>query len=462
MHLSLLGLVLLCFLPACMKVGPAYNKPQPTMPSSYAQKGLQGSIKDLACWWTLFNDACLTSLIEKAVDANYDLRIACQKIEELRAEFGIKKADMYPYLFLIGFTQREKFSTNYPLYQNLEPNPLTNINHFFQAFWEIDFWGRLRRGKDAACFRLQAEVEQMRDVYVILLADVATTYIDIKALQEKISLLERQVEIDEALLAYEDDLFNAGIANNIVFQEQRETLQESKNLLIGLKTLKVQAHNALAVLLGENPSCFTSCRAIPGIPTAQQLIDIGLPSELLQRRPDIRRAERLIAAANQEVGIAVSNYFPRFFLLGSSGLQSDKISTYFNSGSIGWSIGPGVFWPILTFGRIKYNIQVKQAQERQAALSYCQTVLRAFQDVEDALIQFLNTSKQLEVLQEKLAAAQAKKSLVKGLFDAGLANELADLSAQKEYVTIAWDVADAQQKAAVALVVLYKSLGGGW
>lgn len=463
MRLNILLYIGICsFFSSCLKVGPEYQKPEVPVPAAYAHDGTESAIKDLSGWWKLFNDPCLCQLIEKAVDANYDLRIAVEKIEELRAEFGIKKAEMYPYVFLFGFTQREKFSSNYPIYANLEANPITNINHFFQAFWEIDFWGRLRRGKDAACFRLQAEVENMRDVYIMLLAEVATTYIDIKALQEKIDLLEQQIAVDQKLLTLQDVRFAAGITSNIVYQDQQKQLLESQNILVGLKTLHAQAYNALAVLLGENPSCFDACTGMPGMPTVDDLVATGLPSQLLQRRPDIRQAERLLAAANQEVGIAVSDYFPRFFLLGSSGLQSEKISTYFNSGSIGWSIGPGVFWPILTFGRIKYNIQVKEAQERQAALTYAQTVLRAFQDVEDALIQFFNTSQQWDILQKKLDAAHEKNKLIQSIYTSGLASELDYLQSKKEYLDTSWYVVDAQQKATVALVVLYKSLGGGW
>jgi NodT family efflux transporter outer membrane factor (OMF) lipoprotein len=459
---TLIALPIIIILPSCIMVGPKFKKPNIVVPKKYAQDSLDGTIKSLENWWHLFEDPCLSQLIQKAVCANYDLRIAVEKIEELRAEFGIKRAEMFPQVFMLGITQREKFSTNTPIYNNVEPNPLNNFNYFFEAVWELDLWGRLRRGKNAACFELQAEIEHMRDVYIILLADVATTYIDIKALQQKIAIREQQLALDEKIVSLQEELFTAGIESNIPYQDRYIQLQESKNILLMLETVYTQAHYALAVLLGENPSCFDLAPGELKIPQADQLIRTGLPSELLQRRPDIRRAERLLAVANQEVGIAVSDYFPRFFMLGGTGLQSNKVSTLFKSGSIGWSFGPAFFWPVITFGRIKFNIQVKESIERQAALSYAQTILYAFKDVEDALIQFFNASEQLNVLEKKLQAATQKKELIHTLFNAGLTNELEYLQIEKEYLEVAWNLADTKQKVSVALVVVYKSLGGGW
>lgn len=455
-------LMMLMCLPSCIKVGPKYTKPVVEVPKKYAHEKLKSDIKDLKEWWKFFNDPALNKIIATAVETNYDLQIALEKIEELRAEFCIKRADLFPRVFMLGITERERFSKNTPIFNNVEPNPLNNFNYFFEAVWEVDLWGRLARGRDAACFELQAQIEHMRDVYIILLADVAATYIDIKSLQQKIGLVKEQIQVDELLVTLYSELFDAGILNNIILQEQREQLQETKNVVIDLETVYAQAHHALAVLLGKNPSCFHIQEGELGIPQADELIATGLPSELLQRRPDIRQAERLLAVANQKVGIAVSDYFPRFFMLGGTGLRSNKISQLFDSDSIGWSIGPGFFWPVITFGRIKFNIQAKKSVERQAVLSYAQTVVHAFKDVEDALVQFFNTSKQFHVLDERLTAVNQRKKLIRSLFEAGLKSKVEYLQIKKEYLQAAWDVADAKQKVSTSLVVVYKSLGGGW
>lgn len=404
-------------------------------------------------------------LIEKAVLGNYDLRIAVEKIEELRAQYGIRTAEVLPQFFAYGLSQRVKYSENFPLYSNICPRKLTDLNLYFQGVWELDFWGRLRRAKDAACFDMQAQIEDMRDVYIILLAEVAAAYIDIRALERKIELQENLITLDQAYLGLTQDRFSSGLESDVVPQDSLAQLAQAKNMLIHQRTAVAQTVNALAVLLGENPESFDLAEDASWslhIPSSDELVGVGLPSDLLRRRPDIRRAERELAAANQQVGIAVSDYFPRFFLLGGFGPKCDKFNELFNSKSIGWGVGPSFFWPVINFGRVKYNVLAKRSVERQAAHAYAQTILNAFKDVENALVQFFNTSEQLAILREKYAAIHRKKELVCSLFDAGLVDRLECISAQKELTEIALSLVDAEQTVSTALVVVYKSLGGGW
>jgi len=432
------------------------------IPENYAQDAHTNPVANLAGWWEFFKDPCLNELIKKAVEANYDLRIAIEKINELRADYNIKESELWPQIFLLGQAQRTKYSANYPLYSNLNPKTVNELEVFFQGIWELDFWGRLRRQKQAAYAELQAQVESMRDVYIILLGDVARTYIDIRSLEKKIFLREEQVAIYTQLAQLAYELLEAGLDSNIAYQEQLENLDESKNVLIMLKTSLTQAKNALAVLLGENPESFNLDQASLNIPSSQELLAIGLPSDLLRRRPDIRKAEQLVAVATENVGVAISDYFPRFFLLGNVGPQTNKGSKFFKSNSIGWSIGPAFYWPIISFGRIKYNVQAKKSMEQQALLSYAQTVLNAFKDVENALVQYLNGEKQLYVLQEKLMAATKKRDLYKSLFDSGLANKSDYLQSEKDRIEIVWQVTDIKSLVSNSLVLVYKSLGGGW
>lgn len=450
------------FLPSCLSVGPNYKKPSVAVPKKYAQKVDNNGVANLANWWEFFKDPYLNDLIQKAVATNYDLQIAIEKINELRAEYNIKESELLPEVFLVGIGQTNTYSCNYPLYANLNPKTVTNLQLFFEAIWELDFWGRIRRGAQAAYAQLQAQIESMRDVYIILLGDVAKTYIDIRSFEKKISLREQQIVINSQLATLALERLDSGIDSQVPYQEQIQNLAEANNMLIQLQTILTQTKNALASLLGENPESFIIAQGDLTVPSSQELVAAGVPSDLLRRRPDIRKAEQLVAVATENIGIAISDYFPRFFLLGNIGPQTNKFSKLFNAGSIGWSIGPAFFWPILTFGRIKYNVQAKRSAEKQALLSYAQTVVNAFKDVENALVQYFDAEKRLTITEEKLDAATTKRDLIQSRFDAGLVSQTDYLQAENERLEIEWQVADIQQFVATSLVLVYKSLGGGW
>ncbi|MFA6526999.1 MAG: efflux transporter outer membrane subunit [Candidatus Babeliales bacterium] len=444
----------------CM-VGPRYHIPSVNLPEKFSQQQ-KIATANLADWWTFFQDPYLDSLIKKAVENNYDLRLAIEKIEETRAAFLLQNAKLYPEIDATGTLSRSRLSKNLNESTSSPSYNQTYIQTGLDTSWEIDFWGKLTREKNAAFNIYQAQIETMRDVYVILLSDVARTYIDCRTFQKKIALIDQQIEIDTQLLKLTGDRFDAGIASKPPDLNALATLHESKNQRIILEIHFKQAVNRLALLLGQNPEEFSLDEGKHHVPQSTKTLNPGLPSQLLQRRPDIRRAEMLLKAATESVGAAVAQYFPSFSLLGDSGLESNKISKWLSSGSFSWSIGPSVRWPIITFGRIKFKIDETKSVERQALLSYGQSVINALGDVENAMVAYFKGKDRVQELEEKLSAADKEHALTKALLESGLTNKTEVLLAHKNYLTIALDVTDAQQEESLALITAYKALGGGW
>ncbi len=456
-----IGFLVLLFLSGCM-VGPKYEKPSVKLPDKYAEQHQAGSQGDLARWWAAFEDPCLSILIEKAIKNNFDLRIATEKIEEARAFYRIQDAKLYPDIDAIGKITRNGISKNLTQSASLKESTLNYFQAGFDTLWEIDFWGKLRRSKQAAYNELQAQVEAMRDVYIILLGDIAKAYIDSRTLQKKIDLLNQKIALSTKLISLTDDRFYAGVDNQRADLEQQEELCELRNQLLILQTTFRQTVNKLALLLGEYPERFELAPGDHVVPQYKKNLGIGLPSELLRRRPDIRRAEKLLAAATERVGQAIADWFPSFSLLGLVDFEANKGSKWFSSNSFSWSIGPSVRWPIITFGRIQFNIDEKKSIQKQAFLAYGQAVVKALGDVENSLVAYFNGQKEVAVLCEKLLVATRKSDLAYEVFCSGLVNEIDFLLAEKNRLTIEAELTSAEQAASVALVSMYKALGGEW
>ena len=472
MKQALIYLAPLLLVAGC-SVGPRYKTPCAQLPEKFAAGG--GGVAQLADWWKFFEDACLDSLIDKAVKNNYDLQIAIEKIEETRATYQIERAKLFPQVDAIGAINRQQFSRN--LIQNSAATTLlrNRFNYFqagFDAIWELDFWGKLRHARDAAYDEYEAQIEAMRDVYIILLSDVARTYVTVRSLQKQLDLLTRKIDVDTRLLMLTHDRLHSGIDSALPDFEQVAALESTKSQKIILQTECQQAINRLATLLGENPEGFVLCDGdhhdgahhdgIQRVPQSTKIIEPGLPSELLKRRPDIRRAERLYAAAVERVGQAVADEFPNFSLVGSVATEANRSHDWFSTGSLSWLIGPAMRWPLITFGRIRFNIEAKESIQRQALLAYAQLVIRALEDVENALVAYFNEQERVQVLTHKLRAITIERDLIAEKYVSGLSNELDLLLAEKNRLESELELAGVQQSASTATIALYKALGGGW
>jgi NodT family efflux transporter outer membrane factor (OMF) lipoprotein len=443
-------------------IGPHYKKPNVKLPNNYTEQQQASVRADLAQWWKFFGDHYLDELIQKAIENNYDLRIACEKIEEARAFYRIQNAKLYPEVNAVGDVHRTGYSKNYNQYAALIPKTNNYFQLGFDASWELDFWGKLRRARSAAYDNFQAQIEDMHDVYIILLSDVAKAYVDSRTLQKKIDLLNQQIAIDTELLALRDDRFTSGVDSQIPDVDQQAILDESKKKVITLQIELEQTINRIAVLLGLNPEDFIFAHGKHHVPMSHKIPAVGLPSELLQRRPDIRRAERLLAAATETFGYANTAWFPSFSLLGGAVFEANNTKRWLSNNSISWTIGPTLNWPIITFGRIKFDVQEKRSVQRQALLAYAQSVVTALADVENWLIAYFKSSDQVAILTDKLSAATTQRDLYATRFEGGLANKMDVLNAEKNRLDIERELTDAQQSVSISLISLYKALGGGW
>lgn len=461
--------IALFILPGCM-VGPDYVRPRICVPSSFEQVSTEAQQEavNLACWWTMFNDDCLADLIKRAALNNYDFRIALARIEELGAYYQINRAKLFPEADAAMRVNREHYSLQLAQNEFLLPNQRTLdfLRCAVEVLWEIDLWGRLRRSYSAAFAEFEASIEDARGVYIMLVSDVATAYLDLRTLEKNMNLLKQRIEVDTKILALQKERSGSGIDSDILLQQAIIQLEESKSQLPLLEILYVQTQKGLAVLLGELPEAFEwgaqDERYRAHVPQACLPLRTGLSSELLRRRPDIRAAERLLAASTERIGEAIADFFPRFPLLCSVATESSRPSTWFSGGSLNWFVGVDTRWPLLNFGRVSYNVQAKKAIQKQAFLAYGQSVVRAFADVEKALVEYFKEQEREVYLSKRLAASCKERDLAKELFDAGLSDQSKYLLAEKTRIDIERLLTDAQRGVSRALVTVYKALGGGW
>lgn len=444
-------------------VGPNYKRPQTAMPIQYSENlANTAEIDSLKNWWETFDDPTLNELVCCAITNNYSLKIALEKIEETRAYYGIKRADLFPEIDLSAQALRTGISKNLILSQ-FYPAPIFNFFQAgFDALWEIDLFGKLRRNKEAAYYMLQASQESMRDVYITLISDVARYYIDICILQNIIELTEKKIELQKEIYRLTSNLNSTGLESKISEEDQLATLQQDEEALTFYNTFLKDSTYKLGALLGEVPeNMLEKIAQFKKIPEAMDKIKAGLPSTLLRRRPDIRMTERELAAATAKVGAAIAEYFPTFSLTGNSYLESDKLNNFFRGNSLQWSIGSLLNWPIITFGRIGYHVDMMKAKEKQALYNYENTVLNALRDVESALAAYYNENQKLIEIKKETEAYSKMSDLEKNKFESGLTN----LSSYYEFakVSIASSIKELESKRALAhdLIGLYKALGGG-
>jgi outer membrane protein, multidrug efflux system len=458
-------------------VGPNYRKPDLPVPSMWneaQQKGVQVRPTELTRWWTSFNDPLLNSLIERAVRSNLDLRIAEGRIREARATRVLAAAGAWPTVNVSSAYSRNRASANAigSPSQNggavsVAPSGASLEQNFYQtgfdASWEIDVFGGIRRSVEAADATLQATVEDWRDVLVSLLGEVAKNYIDLRGSQRRLDVTRDNLKAQLETLELTKVRFQAGLASDLDVAQQEAQAHSTAAQIPTLETSLKQAAYGLDVLLGSQPGSLWDELAVEkAIPTLPPEVLVELPAELLRQRPDIRRAERQLAAATAQVGVATADLYPKFSLVGNVGLQSVSASDWFTGRSRNWSIGPTVTWPVFDAGRIRANIEIRNAQQEQALGVYEKTVLTAFQDVEVSLVAYAKEQERSRSLVTAVAANQRALAMAHELYIRGLSDFLNVLEAQRALSLTENDFAQSQATMASNLVSLYKALGGGW
>ncbi len=467
----------------CM-VGPKYNKPEMSMPSEFEEKKERDEVEtDLCYWWKQFNDPVLDDLIQKALEANYDLRIAIEKIQQARAQYRIERSHLWPEIDLNAVATRSRLS------KNLFPKPETSLpqaqsglfpslfNIFqigFDAIWEIDVWGKFRHGKKAAYYTWESMQDEAESVLISMVSEVAVNYVAVRALQKKIDLTKKRIEADEEELKITQDLYQIGLDNEIQLTTLISTIESDRAALPVLEASLKQTAYTLAYLLGRQPEGFMEVFAEERpIPSSTDKVPVGLPSELLRRRPDIRSAERQLAAATEQIGAAVADLFPHIALTGitlsaanqagsSVGLESYKLDKLFTAPSRVFSVGLGINWDILDFGRVRSTIDVNKSLQKQALLTYEQTVISSLKDVESALVAYFEEQKRRDSLVLKVSADRRTFEITGQLYEAGLANETQVLEAKKTYLASETTLVESDQSLAGDLIAIYKAIGGNW
>ncbi len=449
-------------------VGPNYEAPKAVMPPAFVEAGDGGTSTNepdpatLARWWVIFGDATLDSLVARAIEGNLDLRIAEARVREARAQRGVVAADGLPQVDAVGGYERARQSGTLQSFpgQDLEGDL---YQAGFDAVWEIDVFGRVRRGVEAADARVGSAIENRRDVLVSLLSEVARNYVEVRTFQRRKALTADNLRTQREGVALSRTRFDAGLTSELDVKQAESLAATTEAQLPLLETGERAAIHRLGTLLGRPPGdLLAELREVAPIPTRPPEVAVGMPSGLLQRRPDIRRAERDLAAATAEIGVATADLFPRFSITGTFGFASDQAGDLVDSSSRFWSIGPAVRWNVFDGGRIRSNIRVQDARAEAAIAAFETTILTALEEVENALVAYSREQVRRESLSRALEASRGALAISNELYTRGLTDYLNVLDSQRAALTAEDDLAQSDRAVAANVIALYKALGGGW
>jgi NodT family efflux transporter outer membrane factor (OMF) lipoprotein len=453
---------------ACTTVGPDYARPPADVAKQWMEVDdprFKAEPADHREWWTVFNDPVLDFLVDTAYKQNLTLRSAGIRILEARAQLGIAVGNQYPQtqqataryarvtlseeLSLVGVTPSD---TNF------------NLNLIgFDASWELDLWGRFRRGVEAGNADLGASMAHYDDILVSLVAEVAATYVQIRTFEERLKVARQNVKTQERSFQIASVRFRNGAVTEVDVQQARSNLRNTEALIPELEKGLRQAQNALSILLGMPPGDLKDVLGSPiSIPTVPPDVAVGVPADLLRRRPDIQRAERLVAAQSARIGIAESDLYPRISIAGSFGWTANDITDLFTQASFAGFGGPSVIWPIFNYGRIKNNVRVQDARFQQLVVDYQNTVLKAAEEVENAMVAFLRTQEQVKFLADSAEAARRWVDLSLIQYREGLVDFTPVLVAQDFLAKQDDRLAQTTGNIVISLIAMYKGLGGGW
>ncbi|MDT8441349.1 MAG: efflux transporter outer membrane subunit [Desulfuromonadales bacterium] len=450
-------------LPACT-VGPDYRAPQRNASDQWASlAGEQAASAQIdTAWWTIFADPQLEGYLADAVRQNHQLEMAragVQRAVALRRETG---ADFYPSVDTRLSHARARTSgaasndSSGPSYRSLYTATLA-------ASWEVDLFGGIQRAEQAATARLLGAEEERRAVLMAILAETARGYLEIRGVQKQIAITRKNIAVQEQTYRLVESLFTVGEASEFDLSRARGQLQLTRSRLPDLDAALRTGIYRLAVLLGQPPeSLLEEMLENRPLPAPPDRVPVGLRSEILQRRPDVRAAERALAAAVAEIGVATADLYPKFFLTGDLGRSARTLSDLLESASNVASLGQLLQWPVFAGGALQAKIAVREAEARQAAAAYEQTVLASLADVESALIRYLQKLETRRRLGDAVQSRRQAVGLARALFNAGEENFLAVLDAERELIAAEDDLVVSETNTVLHLVTLYTALGGGW
>jgi multidrug efflux system outer membrane protein len=468
---ALCFLLFLCLIvmTGCM-VGPNYEPPKPNVPNTWsgptAAEGNQPTTvteQDFVHWWTTFGDQALTSLVERAVNSNLDLKQAEARILQERAVRNGVTAGLWPTAAATGSFTRSG-SAAAATTPGARGETYSNLyKDGFDMAWELDLFGGVRRDIEAANADVRAAVEDRRSVLVTLVAEVALNYIDLRSFQQRIAIAEENLKAQKRSAELTHQRFQGGFVSALDVANADAQVASTASQIPLLESSARQAIYNLSVLLGLEPSALLNelspASIIPATPPS---VPVGVPSDLLRRRPDIRKAEAQIHAATARIGVATADLFPKLSLSASMGFQSSQSNAWMNWVNHLWSLGPSVSWQVFDAGKIGANIELQKILREQSFITYQQAVLTALQDVENALIASAKEQEHRSKLIEAVAANRKAVDLAMQLYTQGQTDFLNVLEAQRALYASEDSLVQSTGTVSTDLVALYKALGGGW
>jgi NodT family efflux transporter outer membrane factor (OMF) lipoprotein len=462
------------------KVGPNYAKPPAPVAPHWIDADdvrVRSDTDDLSQWWKVFNDPVLDDLICNAYRQNLTLREAGFRILQARAQYGIAVGEIFPQTqnvsgnytrsatsitAITGGSFGSAFDAGGAVTQPIFSQYFGENTANFNLAWELDFWGRFRRAIEASSADLDASVEAYDDVLVTLLGDVATNYVQLRVAQRQIELLNENAKLQMIPVKLEQARFDLGAKNGLDLSQAKSTLFQTQAQVPQKEIVVRQASNRLCVLLGMPPEELEKRLAKLPIPGAPREVVAGIPADLLRRRPDIRRAERLAAAESAQIGVATSQLYPHISITGTFGWQAPRLDQLFKPLSFQGSYGPSFQWDILNYGRLMNNIRLEKAKFQELVATYQNKVLSAAEEVENGMVMYLKGQDEVKLFQKSVDALTeavriGAEEVKAGKFDENRFAVLAQNKVQQELL-----LAQAQGDVPLGLIQVYRALGGGW
>ncbi len=459
----LIALSLIALLLSGCAVGPNYKRPSVNVPGTYReaipQEATQPAAESIGDqkWWEVFQDPQLQDLIRTALQQNYDVRIAATRILQAQAQVGITRADQLPTISggAEAVNQRSARSKFFPAFE-------TSSNQVdLSLTWELDFWGKYRRANESARANLLATQWARQAVISTLVSDVAAAYFQLRELDLELEISRRTLASRRDSLQLTQTLASGGATSMLDVRQAEQLVFTAAETIPDLERRIEQQENFLSTLLGNNPGPITRGTKLTEQPHAPE-IPAGLPSSLLERRPDIRQAEAQLIAANAQIGVAKAAYFPQINLTASGGYQSSALTGLFTGPAGLWSFGGSLVQPIFSGGRIRSNVKFTEARQQEAALVYQQTIQQAFRGVSDALVEYRKDREFREQQEQLTFSAQDAARLSETRYRGGATSYLEVLTNETNYFDAELGLAQSQLNELLGLVRIYRNLGGGW
>ena len=448
----------------CTTVGPDYEAPVTALPEGWraaGEDGLDPRTAELAGWWRKLEDPILDELVARALQTSLDVREARARVMEARALRKATAADLYPTLDAGARWERLGQSENTPFGEFVPDYDYYSAG--FDAAWEIDLWGRVRRSVEAADAELGATIEDARDVAVSVAAETAINYVELRSFQQRAAIARDNVSLQEQTLELVRGRFEAGLVGESDVAQARTSVESTRSRVPALEIGQREAENRLAVLLGQAPGALAAeLAAEQPIPVPPTALAIGVPADLLRRRADVRRAERLLAAETARIGMAEGELYPRLTLAGRIGWEAEDAGDLFRSTSSTYGFGPSLSWNVFDAGRLRSFVDAQEARTEQALTRWERTVLVALEETENAMHAFVQEQARRASLLEATSQARLAVELARTQYTEGLSDFQNVLVSERALVELEDELAASEASIATSLVRLYKALGGGW